>query len=173
MCSLMPVSATRWHARHVTFGSGTRPLSRLVCNHHPPQTDRQTDPPFFLPSSPSFPFFPFPLSILLVYSFFSPPYLTSICITPYPHRNAYIVTPWSSLDSTTTPTLSFYLHILGIVTPIVGMHLLSHTPNCCSLSYSPFLAASHANSHSAPLPHKPCVLQVLAGNLASPSPLTR
>ncbi|KAM6485929.1 hypothetical protein HDV62DRAFT_262602 [Trichoderma sp. SZMC 28011] len=63
VCSLMPVSATRWHARHVTFGSGTRPclvLSVTIIHH------RHRRPPFF-PSIFSF-FSLFPVTSLSIYS---------------------------------------------------------------------------------------------------------
>ncbi|PTB53872.1 hypothetical protein M431DRAFT_508928 [Trichoderma harzianum CBS 226.95] len=48
------------------------------------------------------------------------------------------------------------------------MHLLSHTPTACSC-LTPHFSPPHMPTNSAPLPHKPCVLQVLAGNLASPA----
>ncbi|KAL6693992.1 hypothetical protein J3F84DRAFT_58371 [Trichoderma pleuroticola] len=67
LCSLMPVSATRWHARHVTFGSGTRPCLVLSVTIIHQQTEA---PPFFLSVFSFFSLF-FPvaslsLSILLV-----------------------------------------------------------------------------------------------------------
>ncbi|KAL6818361.1 hypothetical protein GGI42DRAFT_4710 [Trichoderma sp. SZMC 28013] len=168
----MPVSATRWHARHVTFGSGTRPCLVFVCNHHPhPPTET---PPFFLSVFSFFSLFPVaslsPFSIYCIL-FFSPPYLTSICIVllrihtaMHQSYSAHPILP--GLVEIALPHHNFYLHILGIVTPIVGMH--SIPPPTLSVScLTPI--SRRLTCQLCPLPHKPCVLQVLAGNLASPA----
>lgn len=151
---------------HVTSPLG--PEHGLFCNHHPQR-------PLFSFSSSSFPFFPLHIPS------------TSMTATSFlPILQAYVLLRIHLFRNNHTAMLPCVNRKMHLVYPYLVQHQIPRltTPtrssptrpsrHCTSRrhAFSPPNSMSYfspPHMPTMPLPHKPCVLQVLAGNLACPS----